>query len=425
MGSKSGCWLLFTTVLLLLCLPMIQADDFLAKAFRPLEGLDLGSFYEKHHPWVDFAVYLVLFVSLAQMTLGRRFGGREGRAVAIAIGLALAVALAAMERTMGFSLRSLGPLAAAVLLVIVGALIFYLARQMNLGISTSASVALVMVYFLVRATTPNFFLWLVNNQLAAWVNLVLVIAVMISLWNLATIAFGSRSANVSSVYSWGDSLAQAARWPVPMSQAGDDLRLAEREAQEAMVVKNRLGAITRKTVKDSQEIIADIQEMIRVIREFGHDTKARVVIAQRIRDIAPKEAAILRQLALLIDLDLRLEKFDWKSFRNLKARLDKAPLQERERVKQEILAEKRKLISEERIKEFQKAFEKYDLNFRQCLKSAIDHLKTGLLAQSVDWLERAMKEEEEAMRVVQEMQAMENQLLKLTEIEGRVAKNEK
>ena len=422
MGSKSGCWLLFTTVLLLLCLPMIQADDFLAKAFRPLEGLDLGSFYEKHHPWVDFAVYLVLFVSLAQMTLGRRFGGREGRAVAIAIGLALAVALAAMERTMGFSLRSLGPLAAAVLLVIVGALIFYLARQMNLGISTSASVALVMVYFLVRATTPNFFLWLVNNQLAAWVNLVLVIAVMISLWNLATLAFSSRRTDLSS---WGASLGQVNHWPVAASSAWEDQRLMNQEAQEALVIKNRLGAITRKTVKDSQEIIADIQEMIRVIREFGHDTKARVVIAQRIRDIAPKEAAILRQLALLIDLDLRLEKFDWKSFRNLKARLDKAPLQERERVKQEILAEKRKLISEERIKEFQKAFEKYDLNFRQCLKSAIDHLKTGLLAQSVDWLERAMKEEEEAMRVVQEMQAMENQLLKLTEIEGRVAKNEK
>ena len=91
--------------------------------------MDFGIWYERYGAIIDFFVYLLLFGGLARVTLEKRFPGRGGQALTLALGLALALALAVAERTMGFNLGSLGPLALGIVLLLLGVLCHRLLRD--------------------------------------------------------------------------------------------------------------------------------------------------------------------------------------------------------------------------------------------------------------------------------------------------------
>lgn len=109
--------------------------------FDSLEWLSLASWYEQA-PWtIDGLVYLVLFTGIAKVSLGRRFEGRGGAAVIGATGLALAIGATTLSVRHGFTLARLGPIAWAILLTLLGLLLFDLCRSAGLGVGASASVA--------------------------------------------------------------------------------------------------------------------------------------------------------------------------------------------------------------------------------------------------------------------------------------------
>jgi hypothetical protein len=107
----------------------------LGELFRPLEYIDLSRLYERYAILIDLAIYLLIFVGLAQVTLGKRFQGNGGKAIAIGIGVSLAISLAIAEQLLGFSLRSFGPIAAGIFLGILGVMIFRLVQHLGGGTS--------------------------------------------------------------------------------------------------------------------------------------------------------------------------------------------------------------------------------------------------------------------------------------------------
>jgi hypothetical protein len=70
----------------------------------------ISYFYNTYSLIIDLLIYTLLFVGISQVTLGRHFPSRGGKAVSVALGLALAIGLVTSEQAMGFNLRSFGPL---------------------------------------------------------------------------------------------------------------------------------------------------------------------------------------------------------------------------------------------------------------------------------------------------------------------------
>jgi len=157
------------------------ASGFLDNLFAPLRDLNIVQFYATNHYWVDFFIFLFVFIPIARFTVGRRFGGREGKVLATAIGIVLALSLALIEKRIGFNLQSFGPIAAAIIIFLVGSVIFHLVKSFGTGIGPAGSISLILTYFLLRATVPNFFLWLANNKWTVWLHAALVLAVAISI----------------------------------------------------------------------------------------------------------------------------------------------------------------------------------------------------------------------------------------------------
>jgi len=113
--------------------------------FHPLQYLDISSFYDLYHYWIDFFIFVCLFISVGKITIGRRFGGREGKVLSVVIGLVLALSLSLLESRVGFSIKSFGPFAAGILIFLVGLVVFYLVKSFGAGTVSSGSFAFVII----------------------------------------------------------------------------------------------------------------------------------------------------------------------------------------------------------------------------------------------------------------------------------------
>jgi len=405
----------YVVILVFLMIPTsaYASSAFLNDLFHPFQYLDISSFYNAYHYWVDFFIFLCLFVSVAKLTLGRRFEGKEGRVLSMVVGLILALSLSLAEYRFGFSIKSFGSIAAAILIFLVGLVIFYLIKSVGAGSTASGSLAFIIAYLLVRAAVPEFFSWLEENGLGSVLNLVLIVALFVSIWKFFSSFWSGRD-----IRSLGRTLEHIPNPDLSLS------RNIGREKQDFSFIKRDLEGITKGGVKDSKDIVRQLREMVRIIDEYGATDKGRRLIAEKINQIAPKENLILKQLAYLKGLSERIEDFDLKSFKDLRSRWDNVPENERKIVREEVLLEKNKIVSEEKLKRLESQVSKYDTNFRYCLNMAISSLKSNQPNQAKDWLAKAIRSEEETQYVFEEMKNLEDKLLKLTRREFKTVKME-
>ena len=98
---------------------------------------------------------------------------------------------------------------------------------------------------------------------------------------------------------------------------------------------------------------------------------------------------------------------------------------EQEFVKEEILQEKRKIVSEERLRQLQSELAKYDQDFRYCLRMAAGALSAGQPVQARDWIQKAINFEQHAADLFAEMKDVEDKLLSLSKKEYKTFKKEK
>ena len=402
-------------IILSVCSSLVFAsDNSFGTLFHPLQNLDISSFYNAYHYWIDFFIFLCLFVSVGKITLGRKFGGREGKVLSVVVGLVLALSLSLLEYKVGFSIKSFGPIAAAFLILLMAIVIFNLIKAIGAGNAGAGSFAFVITYFLIRATLPDLILTLEGNSWFAWLDLGLMVAVLISIWKIIGSLWSGRD-----MKSFGRVL-ERSRGPENTNLQ----RNINDEKQEMSLVKRDLRGITKEGMKEGGNILDRLREMVRIIEEYGSTDKARQLIAEKLNQIAPKENFILKQVARLRDLSQRIEDFDIRYFKEIRARWDKVPDKEKDIVREEILLEKNKIITEKELKEMEASLIRNDNDFRYSLSAAVECLKSNQPQQARDWILKAIRCEEIATTILKKMKDIEDRLFKLTKREFKTLKKE-
>jgi len=196
---------------------------------------------------------------------------------------------------------------------------------------------------LIRATIPDLILTLEGNSWFAWLDLGLIIAVLISIWKILGSFWSGRD-----VKSFGRVLER--------SSGPDSVNLRRYvtdEKQEMSLIKRDLRRITREGIREGGSIIDRLREMVRIIEEYGSTDKARHLIAEKLNQIAPKENFILKQVAHIRDLSQKIEDFDIRSFEELRSRWDRVPNEEKDIVREEVLLEKKKIVTDRELKEME------------------------------------------------------------------------
>src|SRR3989344_8026581 len=139
-----------------------------------LTALDVGRLYDAHANVIDLILYLFLFIPLAQATLGRYWPDKPGQLICASMGIALSIGLLQLQRSFGFTLRGLGPLAAVLLLALLGTLLFLWLRQLGASHLVAVGCAYLVLHFALQAVAPSLVGWL--RERLPLIDLVAVIA---------------------------------------------------------------------------------------------------------------------------------------------------------------------------------------------------------------------------------------------------------
>ena len=386
--------------------------DVLEALFGPFYGLDIPSFYARYHPIIDFFLYAAVFISVARLTLDRVFTGRAGKALCVAIGLILALSLSIAERTLGFSIATFGPLAAGMIVALVGYVVYHLCRRMGAGNPVAASLATIIVYFSIRSVVPNLFEWMQQNRWAAFLHALLVLAILVALWHVLGALFRSPAERIGVLARGIESHGPQRIWRDEQESGIGDVR----------ILRHRLTRFTRRGIKDSTQVIQDLQEMIEIVRTYGANRRALRAVANRLRDIRPRQHRLTAELDRIRKLDAHLRRFDLSQLRELQSEY-RHLTPEQKRACMELFHEGRvKLDVEATIGDLAGDASEYQREFQYDLEMGAKHLGAGHADESIAWLEKAIDRERHAEELLAKILALEKRLISLVKRQIRQAR---
>jgi hypothetical protein len=145
-------------------------------------GLAIGAWYANYSWAVDGVVYFVLFTGLAKVSLGKRFEGRGGAAVIVAVGTALTVGAASLAYREGFTLARLGPFAWLLLVLLLGVMLFELARALRISLLPAMALAFLVMIAVAAGLGVSLTAWLVAAGLLPVLQMLALGAIGILAW---------------------------------------------------------------------------------------------------------------------------------------------------------------------------------------------------------------------------------------------------
>jgi len=378
---------------IILFLPVVQGG-LLDDALSPLMDLDFETFYAKYWGVIDAIIFTIIFVGLAQLTLGRKFGeGRGSRALVVGVGVALALALVATEQQMGFSLIQFGPYAASIFVILAASVLYYLLKILGIGGTSSFATSYVVIYFLLRSVIPNFFGFLQHSApgLHALISLGALIALFFAVWKLVIGFWPGGPVKIQ------DKIKKVKEKPFKSLRARAEL------GEQEKIFSGKLADIQKKRVKDSGSIIHDLDNILLTIDQYGDNLESRKSIANILeKDVIPRERNLHISLRALTKLFNRVRKFELGMLADLK----NLPPAKQKAVENEVKVKLRKLNVEERIKYFTDRIEHHEKFFRNKMAQAVQLINAGRMDQAKEPILEAKEGEQRIVELDKELQEL-------------------
>ena len=375
----------------------------------PFRFLNLSQFYDQFSAVIDLLVYSLVFIGAAQVTLGRRYPGRGGRAMVIGVGLALAVGMVLAEERFGFSIRAFGPLAAGTLVLLFAIMVYCLLRWVSLGKLSSLGLTLLLLALGLLALAPSLPGWIETKGLPAgglWV--VLLALSLLALLSPVPSGGGSRHIVEERIHR------------IERNDRVSDQR-RNSLLGEGRFLKRHVKPEARKVKKESKVILRDLKSVREVVRRQGNDPQMRQTIIVKMRELTPKGIELHNDIERLKALNGRIQRLDAGLFsEESQTTLKQMDGRSRSLLKLQLRDETKRLDIEGKIERLEEAArQEIEMVFRH-LRSAADFLQEGRIRESLESLEKAIESERALSGLARILKALENYLLSLTRAELRV-----
>lgn len=369
--------------------------------FSPLADLDIGYLYDHYHVAFDFVLYLLVLIIACRVALARMFPGEQGKHLGTVIGVVLAISLSAAEKTLGFSMRSFGPIAAGLIIFMVALVMYNMMRHAGAGHAACSATALIVTYFSMRAVLPGFFLWAEYNKWASYLHTLLIVSILVGIWRIVQTLF--RPPEVSAIRQASETVSSKSRKFFDFSRKQDKT--------EWRAVQHRMRKLTVKGKRECKKIINLLEQARDVILEHGVDPQAAVFICKALTDLKAREHVLVSELERIREVDVRLSRFDVSQFQRLKEAYGRLNKEQQAECKQMFTEERQKLGAEQAIENFAARAETYAVEFERCIDSACSCLQAGRPTDAAEWVGRAIEQEKEAEKLIQDMRKHEKILL--------------
>ncbi|MFH0900554.1 MAG: hypothetical protein V2A73_07985 [Pseudomonadota bacterium] len=395
---------LFALILISLAAPHVQGGSLgedTMQVFEVLRQASIDEIYDQWGTWIDFTLFLFLFIPLTQLALGRHFVGRSGKILAVAVGLILSLGLAVMERTMHFNLRSFGPVAALLAMAAVGMLIFLTLKHLGVHAVTAAALSYILMYFSLQAVGPGLYDWIYDR--APWVSIILILCMAIAI--------------VKGVRSIWPSIRARTQLPTAVAAKG---RTEEGLREEEKGVK-ALRKLTKTEHRDTKKMIRDLERAKTMIKTG----KAKQEVCEMLHALEFQDDEILRHVYELKQLTERLRSLDLAAYHQLRDQYQGTALKEqRDHLRKEIHDEMDKVQAEQTIEQFEKLLEDRSMHARNYLKLVANYVDSNDPGGAVTLVDKAISCMKDIQTGTERVRKLEKHLCRLLNHERDIAHDE-
>ncbi|MBN2112230.1 hypothetical protein JW707_03975 [Candidatus Woesearchaeota archaeon] len=238
--------------------------------------------YTRFYVFIDAAIYLIIFLGLTQISLGKLWEGRgdkkAAKTISVGIAIVLALSLALFEASQGFNIMSFGPLAAIILLALLGYALWAGLKELDVGDPMKrAAGAYVVVYYSLMAVVPSAMWWINRNvPIVAGILALLgavfsiYIIVMIILWVISLFGKADTGKAAKEIKEAAEKEAKERTTPAPVTEAEKKRQEAEEQAGEKKKKKEEEEEERKKKERDIRELEAALGFLIRAREAINH-----------------------------------------------------------------------------------------------------------------------------------------------------------
>jgi hypothetical protein len=372
-----------------------MSRDPFAGFLDPFALWDISATYDHYSAFFDLAIYTAIFVALAQSVYGLRFQGRPGRILSSAVGLGLAISLTLAEEQFGWNLRAAGPIAAVILLVLVGVLILHVMLKAHVAWRLAAPLTYVLLYMFVRALSPELFDMIMDR--APFIHLLSAVVLLVCVWQFGVALWpgGGKSAG----RTWGD------EGIVPPD-------VEDRERREIRVERQ----IRRNWLPHARRSARHLGHDLRSIKKALSEPEPPWADIRNALANASNESNEIDQIIQRIQyLDDRLRNFDWRELRELESHHNGLTREDQPKLKAQIHLERRKIHREHAIKGAIERTRNLHRQFQETLDQAIKVCSYQNATAAHQSITQAIKIEAARKKELKNLQKAETRLMALAQ----------
>ena len=366
-----------------------MSSDPFAAALAPFANWNLAETYARYYALFDLIIYCTIFIALCQAIFGTRFRGRPGKALATALGISLGTALAISEAQFGWNLRMAGGLAAIIMLILFGLLLFHLLHQLGMKWDTAALVSYIIIYLLTAGIYPQ-----VLRDAPALV-LIAAIAFLICSWKFL-----------------------ARLWPHAKPENGNDAGFVARlnQKREKSELK-QVNKIQGREIPVAQKQDRKVTKTLHGIKtELQHSTPDYKAVSQATVEISHQTDYVIQTLDRIRIIDRRLRNFDWSELQQLREYCKELGDEDRKKLQQQILLERKKILEEHAIEQMLKSAEIRHQELRRQIDIIATHTMAKNKNQSLAATETALRMEQQLKHGLKQIKKAEQKLKALTRL---------
>ena len=226
-------------------------------------GARFAEVYQNFAPFIDAGLYLIIFLGLTKISLGKLWKGRDAKAIKtlmVGISLVLALSLALFEAQYGFNISTFGPLAAIILIAVLGYALWGGLNELQVGDPMlRAAGAYIVVYYSLLAVVPSAMSWINTNipilaGILALIGAVFTIYIIIAIimWIISLFGTADTAKAAAEAREAASKQAEEKSKPAPTTEAGKKKRDAEEKAKK----KKKDDEEAKKKARDVTELKA-------------------------------------------------------------------------------------------------------------------------------------------------------------------------
>jgi len=349
------------------------------------------------YPWLlDFFLYLLVFTAAARVGFAKSFPSHEGKVLAVAVGLFLAACLAVAQRSLGFSLERMGPVAAFLLCGVIFIAAYRFMKHADVPTPLTVLLSGLMALALARAVMPEATGRFVREN--SLVVLLIVLGIAYWVWH----------------NSQGFLEKVADRRPgrlLGKHHAVPDETFLKKEGHFA---KRQLKSATRKNRKEEKGLADDLDNASTLANKGKDSADERARLNRLLETALSKVNHVRQNCEKLLKSDEALHRVDAGWFKRAHAfNLNDLTPEQQTLLKESIHEERRRIRTEEILRAMMVEVRNHDQAVTEFVRKAKTSLANGAVVGTAGWIARAQAEHEKTIELEKKIMDWEKRLMRL------------